>query len=266
MSRPGLTSTRKFRRLSRTLGSRLVAMGALELVWQACWDACDDHVGTAAEIEDLVGWTGTPGALVEALIDAGAPDQEGFLEQIERVNSGETTYRVHDLWDHAPDYVLKRRQRQEQRHQLLNPGDKRRRRVNRAADTRGTNGAARSTIRPTSVHVTAVHGSTRYDSTQQGKGRGAADATAAAAAVAPAPPPKSERPRYDAGPFCVFDWQHRDYQHRLAIGHREDFDLDGGYRRAARGLSRPAPAPRTGPAGRPATPRATPRRRSARRP
>src|SRR3990167_4365042 len=174
MSRPGLTSTRKFRRLSRTLGSRLVAMGALELVWQACWDACDDHVGTAAEIEDLVGWTGTPGALVEALIDAGAPDQEGFLEQIERVNSGETTYRVHDLWDHAPDYVLKRRQRQEQRHQLLNPGDKRRRRVNRAADTRGTNGAARSTIRPTSVHVTAVQGSTRYDSTQQGKGRGAA--------------------------------------------------------------------------------------------
>lgn len=62
-------------------------------------------------------------------------------------------------------------------------------------------------------------------------------ADAAAVAVAPAPPPtappKAERPRYDAGPFCVFDWQHRDYQDRLAIGHREDFDLDAWYRQVA---------------------------------
>lgn len=123
MARPGLTGHRKFRRLARALGSAMVARGALELLWESCYEAGDDYVGTADDIEHLVGWTGASSVLTSALADAGQPEGAGFIEL-----AGERQgYRVHDLWHHAPDYVTKRRQRELTRQQKTAPNEPRRR-------------------------------------------------------------------------------------------------------------------------------------------
>lgn len=119
MARPGLTQHRKFRRLARALGSPIVARGALELLWDGCYEAGEDYVGTTEDIEHAVGWNGVPGVLTQALHEAGAPTGVGFIERVSE--SGEPTYRVHDLWHHAPDYVAKRRKREMERQGKIDP-------------------------------------------------------------------------------------------------------------------------------------------------
>jgi hypothetical protein len=122
MARPGLTTHRKFRRLVRALGSPALARGYLELLWDSCYEAGVDYVGTAADIEQAVGWAGEPGLLARALVDAGAPEGDGFIEPAPGVDGG---YRVHDLWHHAPDYVAKRRKRELDRQGKSDPGVRR---------------------------------------------------------------------------------------------------------------------------------------------
>lgn len=122
MARPGLTGHRKFRRLVRALGSPLIARGALELLWDSCYESGVDYVGTSDDIETLVGWDGEHGMLTRALVDAGAPEGQGFIEVV--ATTGTTTaiaYRVHDLWHHAPEYVAKRRKRELERQQKTAP-------------------------------------------------------------------------------------------------------------------------------------------------
>lgn len=112
----------------RALGKPIIARGALELLWEACYEAGDDYVGTAADIETLVGWDGEAGMLTKALVEVGAPEGHGFLEPVVRVADPSTQgpveqcYRVHDLWHHAPDYVKKRREREIERQQKTAPG------------------------------------------------------------------------------------------------------------------------------------------------
>lgn len=118
MARPTLTTHRKFRRLTASLGSAIVARGVLELMWDACYESGDEYVGTAADIENLVGWAGDSGVLAKALLEAGAPEGHGFIEP---VGEGASTYRVHDLWHHAPEYVAKRRQRELKRQEKEAP-------------------------------------------------------------------------------------------------------------------------------------------------
>lgn len=96
-----------------------MARGCLELLWDNCYESGDDYVGTADDIEHAVGWTGDPGMLTQALADAGAPTGVGFIERLEGVT--EPVYRVHDLWHHAPDYVAKRRKREIDRQEKLDP-------------------------------------------------------------------------------------------------------------------------------------------------
>ena len=57
MGRPGLTNHRKFHRLTRMLGSAMLARGAVELMWESCYECGDDYVGTADDLEHLVAWT-----------------------------------------------------------------------------------------------------------------------------------------------------------------------------------------------------------------
>lgn len=127
MARPGLTGHRKFRRLERTLGSRILARGALELLWESCYECGEEYVGTAADIEALVGWQGAPGELAKALAEAGQPEGHGFVEVVPSDGSTVSTYRVHDLWHHAPDYVAKRHKRELARRKRVAPSGKRRR-------------------------------------------------------------------------------------------------------------------------------------------
>jgi hypothetical protein len=116
MGRPGLTVHRKFRRLSRALGSAITARGVLELLWEPCYEAGDDYIGTAEDIDTLVGWTGESGALARALVDAGAPEGHGFIEVVtDQKGQAPATYRIHDLWHHAPEYVKNRAARERER-------------------------------------------------------------------------------------------------------------------------------------------------------
>jgi hypothetical protein len=126
MARPGLTGHRKFRRLARTLGSAIVARGALELIWESCYESGEDYIGTTDDIENAVGWTGERGVLTDALVNAGVPEGAGFIELVTSADgttpaAAEARYRVHDLWHHAPDYVIKRRQRELARQQKTAP-------------------------------------------------------------------------------------------------------------------------------------------------
>lgn len=121
MARPGLTGHRKFRRLARALGSSLLARGALELLWDSCYESGEEYVGTSEDIETLVEWTGERGMLTRALVEAGAPEGHGFLEPVSDAVGEAVAYRVHDLWHHAPDYVAKRRKRELDRQQKSDP-------------------------------------------------------------------------------------------------------------------------------------------------
>jgi len=106
MARPTLFTHRKFLRLVRAVGSRPLALGALEMLWASSYESGEDRVGTAEDIADTIGWTDTSIDIAKALLDA------GFLDKRPRV-PGE--FVIHDLWDHAPDYVTKRRKREIER-------------------------------------------------------------------------------------------------------------------------------------------------------
>lgn len=104
-----------------------MARGALELLWEGCYENGDDYIGTAEDIEAMVGWQGESGVLTRALVDAGQPEGPGFIDPCESEAVGRVmTYRVHDLWHHAPDYVAKRRKREMARQDRVDPAPVRR--------------------------------------------------------------------------------------------------------------------------------------------
>jgi hypothetical protein len=128
MARPTLRHHRKFRHLARLLGdSPALAWGTLELVWHVAYECGDPLVGSAADVEDAACWRGKRGACAAALVEA------GFLELDDA-----GYYRVHDLDHHAPDYVIKRRRRE----------DARRTHVGQTADTEPPNGGQTADTRP----------------------------------------------------------------------------------------------------------------------
>jgi hypothetical protein len=126
VARPGLSKHRKFRRLARALGDPLIARGALELLWEGCYENGDDYVGTAEDIEVMIGWQGESGELTRALVEAGHPEGYGFIDPMPDEAGRAVTYRVHDLWHHAPDYVAKRRKREMARQDRQDPAPDRR--------------------------------------------------------------------------------------------------------------------------------------------
>jgi hypothetical protein len=77
-----------------------MAIGILELLWQAGYAAVSDYVGKPSEIATLVHWRGDPLVLVTLLRDARFLDARGPDE-----------YAIHDLWDHAPRFAQLRRTR-----------------------------------------------------------------------------------------------------------------------------------------------------------
>lgn len=113
MARPTLTTHPKFFRLAALVGGRGAARGALELIWDAAYASGDPIVGDAIAVEAVADWRGKPGDLAAAMVSS------GFLDVLQAdANGGHLqTYAVHDLEDHAPDYVLKRWQREAERKQ-----------------------------------------------------------------------------------------------------------------------------------------------------
>jgi len=118
MARVGLANNRKFRHLAVALGgSRMLARGALELLWESCYEVGDPYVGTSDDIEAIVGWTGEKGALTRALLGAGAPKGEGFIEEYAGSirDKAEPHYQIHDFFHHCPGYVQRRHERELER-------------------------------------------------------------------------------------------------------------------------------------------------------
>lgn len=112
MARPDLIKHPKFARLARTLGSKTLAMGVLELMWQVAYANGDPVIGDAVSVALSAEWDGDPAELVSALADAGKPYKVGFIEP---VPGEEGNWKVHDLFDHAPGYVRRRCQREQER-------------------------------------------------------------------------------------------------------------------------------------------------------
>ena len=104
MARPSLFTHRKFIRLSRILGASYKAVGVLESIWHHAYQDGDPTLGTAEDVEFMIQWDGESGACAAALVET------EFLEACD----GECLL-VHDLADHAPDYVLGRYQKEAQR-------------------------------------------------------------------------------------------------------------------------------------------------------
>jgi hypothetical protein len=100
------------------LGSRPLARGLLEQLWDAAYEAGDEFIGDGTDVEAAAGWEGAPGFLTKALLEAGGDGHAGFIEEVPGKLGH---YRVHHLWHHAPDYVRKRRQREDERRQKGDP-------------------------------------------------------------------------------------------------------------------------------------------------
>ena len=100
MARESLFTHRKFARLSRLMGAPYRAAGALEMLWHRAYTDGEARLGSADDVEYVIGWDGEPGACAAAMVEA------GFLDDI-----GDGQLAVHDLLTHAPSYVRRRLQR-----------------------------------------------------------------------------------------------------------------------------------------------------------
>ncbi|MCL4837859.1 MAG: hypothetical protein KJ058_07835 [Thermoanaerobaculia bacterium] len=104
MARPGLFRNKKFIELAQEIGCEARALGHLEFLWQAQYDCCEATIGSAAVLEHHARWRGKRGRLAQLLLSSGFVDvTEGGV------------FVVHDFWHHAPDYVRKRRIRENER-------------------------------------------------------------------------------------------------------------------------------------------------------
>ena len=110
MGRPGLGNHPKFRRAMRLLGeTRAHIRGHLELLWEVAYECGKPEIGDAADVELAADWQGEPGRFCQAILECGGKGHAGFIEEIADEPG---RYQVHDLYDHAPEYVRKRMDRE----------------------------------------------------------------------------------------------------------------------------------------------------------
>lgn len=113
MARPGLDRNVKFRSLCRMLGEpRPHVRGYLELLWEVAYENGDPVIGDAHAVEAAAEYPGTPGKLCDALLRCGGTGRAGFIDP---VPGSDGLFQVHDLQDHAPDYVLRRKGHEDER-------------------------------------------------------------------------------------------------------------------------------------------------------
>jgi hypothetical protein len=104
MARPGLMDHRKFRRLVALLGvGPAQTRGHLEMLWDSAYQNGEAYIGDQTDVELAAGWLGEPGALCKVLVECGGVGP-GFIDR----RPDGATFEVHDLFDHAPEYVKSR--------------------------------------------------------------------------------------------------------------------------------------------------------------
>lgn len=113
MARPGLHNHPKFRRLVFTLGQPVPHVrGYLECLWDVAYENGNAVLGDQTDVELAAQWVGQVGTLCTALLTCGGEGRAGFIEE---VLANGNQYAVHDLFDHAPEYVFSRSKREEER-------------------------------------------------------------------------------------------------------------------------------------------------------
>jgi hypothetical protein len=101
MARPSLERSVKFKALVRALGiPKPYVLGLLETMWLVCHESGNPTLGSPAEVEAAAEWPGKPGEFFEAIRG----------RWIDEVSPG--VWAVHDYWDHAPEYVTGRAERE----------------------------------------------------------------------------------------------------------------------------------------------------------
>jgi hypothetical protein len=83
--------------------------GYLEYIWESAFESGDPTIGTADMVEAVAEYPGDRGKLFRALLECGGPGRAGFIEP---VPGAEGIYQIHDLFDHAPNYVQRRQERE----------------------------------------------------------------------------------------------------------------------------------------------------------
>jgi hypothetical protein len=110
MARPGLRQHPKFKTLVQRLGEPAAhVLGHLQSMWDCCYETGDPCLGTPENVEAASEWDGEPGLFFRSVLECGPV---GFVEA---VPDREGVYQVHDLFDHAPEYVQKRYRRELER-------------------------------------------------------------------------------------------------------------------------------------------------------
>jgi hypothetical protein len=95
----------KFRRLVHVLREPAPhVVGYLEVMWHVGYESGNALLGDEVDVELAAQYPGEPGKLFKALL------QCGFIDAVE-----EGQYAIHDLYDHAPDYVQRRLKREIER-------------------------------------------------------------------------------------------------------------------------------------------------------
>lgn len=105
MARPTIFTHPKFLLLRHLLGLSVpAALGYLECLWHVGYQSGNPFLGNAGCVELAACWEGDDGALAAALLES------GFIDE-----GASGAYSIHDLNDHAPDYVRKRKLREDER-------------------------------------------------------------------------------------------------------------------------------------------------------
>ena len=113
MALPGFRNHPKFRRLVALLRMpEAYVLGHVEMMWEVAYEAGNAVLGDSLDVELAAGWVGDEGALTRGLMTCGGSTRAGLIEETE---PGSGVFQVHDLLDHAPDYVENRRKRVEER-------------------------------------------------------------------------------------------------------------------------------------------------------
>jgi hypothetical protein len=111
MARDTLRNHPKFKRLVHTLNLPATQVyGILEFIWSVAYESGDEIIGEAIDIKLAADWTGEAETLCDALLNCGGKGQAGFIEV-----GTDGRYQIHDLYDHAPEYVKKRMDRESAR-------------------------------------------------------------------------------------------------------------------------------------------------------
>lgn len=113
MALPGFRNHPKFRRLVALLRMpEAHVLGHVEMMWEVAYEAGNAVLGDSLDVELAAGWVGDEGALTRGLMTCGGSTRAGLIEETE---PGSGVFQVHDLLDHAPDYVESRRKRIEEK-------------------------------------------------------------------------------------------------------------------------------------------------------